>query len=115
MSEPLWMLHIQGPDDVVAAPSAAEAYQVAAAFNAYWGEYLAKQRETSIAEGKNPDHWPTITAVVARWDSSAQAHAKSVAQYWPDYVEYLKFSPEANVIEPPPERDTRTIDMFGEA
>lgn len=39
----LWMLNIQGPDDIVAAPSKDEADAVAAAFNTYWGEYLAKQ------------------------------------------------------------------------
>jgi hypothetical protein len=106
------MLHIQGPDDVVAAPSKDEADRVAAAFNAYWGEYLAKQRATSVAEGRNPDHWPTIAAVVVKWDSGPHSHAASLAQYWPDYVEYLKFAPEVPVIEPAPDCDTKTIDMF---
>lgn len=109
----LWMLHIQGPDDVVAAPSKAQAEKVAAAFNAYWGEWLGKKRAESVAEGKNPDHWPSINAVVVEWDSTAKAHAKSVAQYWPDYAEYGG----ADVAEPEPEpveRDTRTIDMFSE-
>lgn len=104
----LWMLHIQGPDDIVAAPSKVQAEQVAAAFNAYWGDYLTRQRAASIAEGKNPDHWPTITAVVAEWDGTAKAHAKNLAQYWPDYAAYAG----AVAIEPEPERDTRTIDMF---
>lgn len=84
----LWMLHIQGPDDVVAAPSKDEADKVAEAFNAHWGEYLAKQRAASIAAGQNPDHWPSITAVVVEWDGTAAAHAKSVAKYWPEYAEY---------------------------
>jgi uncharacterized protein (DUF1330 family) len=110
MAEKLWMLHIQGPDDVVAAPSKEEADKVAAAFNAHWGEYLTKKRAESVAEGKNPDHWPTINAVVVEWDSTAKAHARSVAQYWPDYAEYAALG--ATVTEP--ERDTRTIDMFSE-
>jgi hypothetical protein len=108
----LWMLHILGPDDVVAAPSKAQAEKVAAAFNAHWSEYLAKQRAASVAEGKNPDHWPTITAVVTGWDSTAHAHADSVAKYWPEYAEYLKLPGVMPVIEPEGERDTKTMDMF---
>lgn len=106
----LWMLHIQGPDDVVAAPSKAQAEKVAAAFNAYWSEWLGKKRAASVAEGRNPDHWPTINAVVVEWDSTAKAHAKSLAQYWPDYAEYGG----ADVDESASERDIRTIDMFQE-
>lgn len=86
-----WMLNIQGPDDVVAAPSKEDADKVASAFNAYWSAYLAKQRAQSVADGRNPDHWPTVTAVVIEWDGSASEHAESVAKYWPEYAEYLKF------------------------
>ncbi|KVE06601.1 hypothetical protein WI91_09160 [Burkholderia vietnamiensis] len=85
------MLNIQGPDDVVAAPSKEDADRVASAFNAYWSAYLAKQRAQSVADGRNPDHWPTVTAVVIEWDGSASEHAESVAKYWPEYAEYLKF------------------------
>jgi hypothetical protein len=106
----LWMLHIQGPDDVVAAPSKDEADRAAAAFNAYWGEYLAKQRATSVAEGRNPDHWPTIAAVVVKWDSGPHSHAASLAQYWPDYAEYAGLGAAGGETEP--ERDTKTIDLF---
>ncbi|WP_260428241.1 hypothetical protein [Burkholderia sp. Bp9031] len=87
----LWMLNIQGPDDVVAAPSKEDADKVAVAFNAYWDAYLAKQRAQSVADGRNPDHWPTVTAVVIEWDGTANEHAESVAKYWPEYAEYLKF------------------------
>jgi len=88
-SAKLWMLHIQGPDDVIAAPSKDDAEKVAAAFNAHWGAYLAKQRAASVAGGKDPDNWPTINAVVAEWDSTPAAHLRSVKRYWPDYAEYL--------------------------
>lgn len=84
----LWMLHIQGPDDVIAAPSKDDAEKVAAAFNAYWDAYLTKQRAASVAEGKDPDNWPTVTAVVAEWDSTPAAHARSLAKYWPEYAGY---------------------------
>lgn len=87
----LWMVHIQGPDDIVAAPSKEEADKVAAAFNAYWSAYLDKQRAQSVAEGRNPDHWPTVTAAVVEWDSTPKQHASNLKRYWPDYAEYLKF------------------------
>jgi len=90
----LWMLHIQGPDDVVAAPSKEDAEKVAAAFNAHWSAYLAKQRAASVAAGKDPDNWPAITAVVVEWDCTATAHAKSVARYWPEYAGYLAMHSE---------------------
>ncbi|WP_250538666.1 MULTISPECIES: hypothetical protein [unclassified Caballeronia] len=86
----LWMLHIQGPDDIVAAPSREEADTVAAAFNGYWGAYLAKQRAQSITDGRNPDHWPSVSAAVTEWTGTAREHAHSVEKYWPDYAEYLK-------------------------
>ncbi|MBZ5795938.1 hypothetical protein K8353_38055 [Burkholderia contaminans] len=86
----LWMLNVQGPDDIVAAPSKDEADVVATAFNAYWGAYLTKQRAESVAKGENPDHWPTVTAVVVEWDGTAVEHAESVAKYWPEYAEYPK-------------------------
>jgi len=85
----LWMLHIQGPDDVVAAPSKDEAETVAAAFNKVHGDYLAKQRATTAAAGGDPDNWPTVHAVVVEWDSTEAAHARSVKKYWPEYAGYL--------------------------
>jgi hypothetical protein len=87
----LWMLHVQGPDDIVGAPSREEADAVAAAFNAYWTAYLDKQRAQSVADGRNPDHWPSVSAVVCEWNGTAREHAHSVEKYWPDYAEYLKF------------------------
>ncbi|WP_250502794.1 hypothetical protein [Caballeronia sp. AZ7_KS35] len=90
----LWMLRIQGPDDIIAAPSKEEADKVAAAFNKFWGDYLTKQRAQSVAEGKNPDHWPTVTAAVVEWDSTPKQHASNRKRYWPDYAEYLKFAAE---------------------
>jgi membrane-bound lytic murein transglycosylase MltF len=85
----LWMLHIQGPDDVVAAPSKDEAEKVAAAFNNIHGEWLAKRRAETATAGGDPDNWPTVKAVVVKWDSTAAAHADSVKKYWPEYAEYL--------------------------
>lgn len=92
----LWMLHIQGPDDVVAAPSKNDADRVASAFNAYWTAHLAKQRAMTEAAGGDPDNWPTVHAVVVEWDSTPAAHARSVAKYWPEYAGYLAMHSEGD-------------------
>lgn len=92
----LWMLHIEGPDDIVAAPSKADADRVAAAFNTYWGAYLAKQRAMSVAQGEDPDNWPTINAVVVEWDGTPAEHAESVAKYWSDYAGYGVSTPSTD-------------------
>jgi hypothetical protein len=81
----LWMLHILGPDDIVAAPSFMEAVKVAGEFNAFWHEYTEQRR----AENPNaPDHWPTVNAVIEEWDGSAVEHIASVQTYWADYLGY---------------------------
>lgn len=76
----LWMLNIEGPDDIVAAPSYIEAVKVQAEFNAYWAE--VKSRHPS------PDHYPTLIAVIHEWDGTREDHAASVAEYWADYQGY---------------------------
>jgi hypothetical protein len=86
------MLHIEGPDDIIAAPSREEADAVAAAFNSYWAAYLAKQPAQPVSEGRSPDRWPTINPVVAEWDSTPKQHASNLKRYWPDYAQYLKFA-----------------------
>ncbi|WP_061160403.1 hypothetical protein [Caballeronia temeraria] len=83
------MLHIQGPDDIVAAPSRAQADAVAAAFNALHGERTKKQRAEIVAEDKDPSHHAEAKAVVHGWCGTPQAHAESVDEYWPEYAKYL--------------------------
>lgn len=85
----LWMVHIQGPDDVVGAPSKDDAAKVAAAFNKIHGESLIRTRAETAAAGGDPDNWPTVVAVVAEWDSTPAAHDNSVKKYWPEYAWYL--------------------------
>nr|WP_023842422.1 hypothetical protein [Burkholderia sp. M701]BAO18879.1 hypothetical protein [Burkholderia sp. M701] len=90
MSDPkLWMLHIQGPDDIVAAPSKEQADRVAEAFNAFHGEYANKRRAEIAASGGDPDNWPNVTAVVVEWAGGPSEHAESVTNYWPDYAAYF--------------------------
>jgi hypothetical protein len=78
----LWMLNIEGPDDIVAAPSFMEAIKVRDEFNEYWRVYNAK----CVENGRNPDHLPTLRAVIMEWDGTEQAHANSLSKYWPDYI-----------------------------
>ena len=75
----LWMLHIEGPDDIVAAPSFMEAVAVAAQYNAYWSEVKARH---------NSEHYPTLRAVVHEWDGEPWDHQASVDSYWADYLGY---------------------------
>lgn len=78
LAKGLWMLHIQGPDDIVAAPSRAEADVVAAAFNALHGARTEKHRDEIVAEDKDASHYAEVKAVVHGWCRTPQAHAKSV-------------------------------------
>jgi len=76
----LWMLNIEGPDDIVAAPSFMDAIKVRDDFNAYWTTY--KNAHSS------PDHFPTLRAVVHEWDGTPDEHADNVAKYWGDMQGY---------------------------
>ena len=78
----LWMLHIEGPDDIVAAPSFEEAIEVRDDFNAYWHEYNAKRAEQGMCMG----NMPTLRAVIKEWEGTEGEHADSVVCYWPDYI-----------------------------
>lgn len=76
----LWMLNIEGPDDIVAAPSFMEAVKVRDEFNAYWAAVKAGH--------PSPCHYPTLRAVIHEWDGTATEHAASVTEYWADYLGY---------------------------
>ncbi|WP_349609114.1 hypothetical protein [Cupriavidus sp. DF5525] len=87
---PLWMIHIEGPDDLVAAPTKKEAERIATAINAVHGNWATKRRAEIAASGGNPDHYPTTRAVVVPFDGPAQDHAASLAADWDGYVEYVE-------------------------
>lgn len=87
------MLHIQGPDDIVATPSREEADRVAAGRDTFWAAHTAKCRAEIAAEGKDPGNYPSIIVVVAEWDGSADDHAESVPLCWPDYAEWAASLP----------------------
>ncbi len=92
----LWMLNIEGPDDIVAAPSFIEAVKVAAEFNAYWREYTARAAARTGDQG----NFPTIRAVILPWDASPEAHAESVEEYWHGYLGYEESLKALKAIKP---------------
>ncbi|RLK45975.1 hypothetical protein [Cupriavidus plantarum] len=84
----LWMLHIAGPDDVIAAPSHEEADRVAAAFNELHSTLTAKMRALAVKRGHDPLNYPTIRAVVREWDGTAEEHLECLTAHWHEYSPY---------------------------
>lgn len=70
---PLWAVHIEGPDDMRAAPSKDAAEQRAKDIN---DEY-ERWRQSLIAS-PNPPRWH---AVVVPWPHDAPGHAEDVASW----------------------------------
>jgi hypothetical protein len=95
----LYAVHVQGPDDIIAAPSKREAEILANKLNEFFAE---------ISRGKAPAA-PTIEAVVITWPYAPSSHATMLAHDWADHAKFI------GPVEPEPERDTNTIDMFGGA
>ena len=95
----LYAVHVQGPDDIIAAPSKRESEVLADKLNVFFAE-IKKER------GEN---YPTIDAVVIAWPGSAASHARQLAEDWDDHAKFI------GPVEPEPEFDTKTIDMFGGA
>lgn len=68
----LWAMHVQGPDDVWAAPSKERAEAAAIRLNDFWAEKIAS---------KNDPDFPMINAVVIPWSSSPESHAEAVKKW----------------------------------
>jgi len=82
----LWMLHIEGPDDLVAAPSKEDADRAAKTLNQIYAIVRAERARAGItANGKNLYNYPNVKAVVAEWNGTPDAHVESVARDWPGY------------------------------
>jgi hypothetical protein len=95
----LYAVHVQGLDDIIAAPGKREAEVLAEKLNEFFAEI--KQNSGPAA--------PTIEAVVITWPGGALSHVVALAEDWEGHAKFI------GPIDPEPERDTRTIDMFGEA
>jgi hypothetical protein len=92
----LYAVHVQGPDDIIAAPSKREAEVLAEKLMAVHIELL-QGRENFVS------------MEVIEWPGTTASHAKQLAEDWADHAKFI------GPVEMEPERDTRTIDMFGEA
>jgi len=74
----LWAVHVEGPDDVLAAASEAAAIAEAEEINAYFAR--------RAAEDPSP-YDPTMSAKVIGWPFSPERHAKSLAEQERERVE----------------------------
>ena len=74
----LWSVNIQGPDDVFAAKSRAEAIDLATKFNEWWVLNFA-------AKGLHP-YDPTLWAVPTPWRYDEASHARSLADTEGEYA-----------------------------
>jgi hypothetical protein len=76
-TDDLWALHIVGPDDLIAAPSAEEAQAAAEKFNLAMGVLDA---EGDLLPGT------TVYAEMDEWPHGAESHAHSLRRDWPEYA-----------------------------
>ncbi len=67
----LWMMHVQEPDDIWAAPSRERALAVAAKVNAFMADRVPK----------DDDNYPEVGAVVVPWDGTPEQHAQAVKKW----------------------------------
>ena len=79
--EPLWAVHVAGPDDVLAMASREAAETFAAGVNEV-------ARRLSARPDADPDLDPHLSARVVEWDGTAADHAAALAGldsegYWP--------------------------------
>ena len=82
--EPLWCMHVRGPDDVVAV----ESYQEAVNYSDHLNRFLAKQPKL--------EYDPHISAIPALWDGPAETHAKDLERRKQKGHDYPWPSPPAN-------------------
>jgi hypothetical protein len=90
----LYAVHVQGPDDIIAAPSKREA------------EVLADKLMSATLEVLQGREC-CVSMEVITWPGSAASHAKQLAEDWAQHARFI------GPVEPETERDTKTIDMFG--
>jgi precorrin-2 methylase len=91
----LYAVHILGPDDIIAAPSKREA------------EVLADKLMVATLECLQGQPCYVSMEVIA-WPGTPASHAKQLREDWAQHAKFI------GPVEAEPERDTKTIDMFGE-
>jgi hypothetical protein len=90
----LYAVHVQGPDDIIAAPSKREA------------EVLAEKLMAATIEALQGREC-YVSMEVITWPGSAASHAKQLREDWAQHAAFI------GPVEVEPDRDTKTIDMFG--
>jgi hypothetical protein len=89
----LYAVHVQGPDDIIAAPSKREA------------EVLAEKLMAATLECLQGQPCYVSMEVIA-WPGTPASHAKQLREDWAQHAKFI------GPVEAEPERDTKTIDMF---
>lgn len=76
--ETLYAIHMQGPDDVIAAPSKAAAEAVVKNFNQFWEDHKHERQ-----------HDVRVVAVVIEWPYGEIEHARDVLASFGEYADLL--------------------------
>lgn len=79
MIEPLWCVHVIGPDEVHATASLRDAVRAAHGFNTWWHP---RTKDDSDAD------YVLMYANVAQWPHDAESHASSLADPSNDMADY---------------------------
>lgn len=77
----LWAVSIQGPDDLIAVASYAEAIGVANLFNDFW--------EKRIAHAGLHEYAPRMWAIPVEYPNSAESHAEWLAKPSSEYEFFI--------------------------
>ena len=88
----LYGVTIQGPDDVIAAPSYDMAVAIADAFNDWWKRHIKAK--------KLHEYDPLLWAIPGAWPHGADSHAESLEKPSSDYAGFIDFAAENAAIPP---------------
>jgi len=75
----LWCIHLQGPDDLIAAPSKERAEERAAALNVAFD-----QDRDSVPEDRR-HFYPHLNAAAVPWQNTAERHEIDLEENWDEW------------------------------
>lgn len=84
MTNTLWAVHIQGPDDLVPVADYLSAIRCANAFNAWWAGFKT--------EKPLHDYDPRMWASPVEWTGDIERHAEWVKNPSPDYACFINLA-----------------------
>jgi len=85
----LYVVTIQGPDDIIAAADYEMAVKIANAFNDWWMRHIHVKRFT--------ENDPMMWAIPGEWPHSADSHAESLENPSPDYAGFVDFARQNSI------------------